>query len=85
MEHLIQGAILLFSAAAVILLTAGSRRVQLAGCLAGLVGQPLWFYTTWLNGQWGIFALCLVYACFYIRGVWVRMKDPRKPFEEHLL
>jgi len=37
-------------------------------CLFGLLGQPLWFYTTWKSGQWGIFALSFVYTFAWIKG-----------------
>ena len=41
----------------------------------GLLGQPLWFYTAYKSGQWGIFALCFWYTYAWARGFynhWVR-------------
>ena len=32
-------------------------------CLFGLVAQPFWFYTTYINEQWGMFAVTI--ACTY--------------------
>lgn len=39
-------------------------------CIFGLVGQPFWFYATYKAGQWGIFALCFLYAYSWSRGIW---------------
>jgi len=41
----------------------------------GLLGQPIWFYTTYKAGQWGIFCLCFFYTFAWARGFynhWVR-------------
>lgn len=37
-------------------------------CIFGLLGQPLWFYTTWQAQQWGIFALSIIYTLAWIKG-----------------
>lgn len=34
----------------------------------GLLGQPFWFWTTYTHGQYGMFALCFLYAACYLRG-----------------
>jgi len=48
-----------------------SRRAERRkyACIFGLLGQPLWFYTTWSAGQWGIFALSLVYTVAWFKGL----------------
>lgn len=38
-------------------------------CIFGLIGQPLWFYTTWQAEQWGIFVLSFAYTFAWIKGV----------------
>lgn len=48
-------------------------------CVCGLLAQPFWFYTTWVNGQWGIFALCFLYSWAWAQGVrtyWIRGTAP---------
>lgn len=40
-------------------------------CLFGLAGQPFWFYTTYVEEQWGIFALSFIYTIAWGRGVFV--------------
>ncbi|OQY19600.1 MAG: hypothetical protein B6I36_03735 [Desulfobacteraceae bacterium 4572_35.1] len=38
-------------------------------CIVGLIGQPLWFHTSWQAQQWGIFILAFFYTWAWIRGV----------------
>lgn len=46
-------------------------------CIAGLCAQPFWFYTTAINGQWGIFALSFAYTWSWARGVRTYWWRPR--------
>ncbi|MGI4936364.1 MAG: hypothetical protein ACRYF5_06415 [Janthinobacterium lividum] len=39
-------------------------------CIFGLIGQPFWFYTSYQAGQWGVFALSVLYAGAWLRGLW---------------
>ena len=57
-------------------MTAKSKKVQFAGCVIALLGQPFWLYTTWVNGQWGMFALAVIFVLSFAKGIWVRW--PRK-------
>lgn len=44
-------------------------------CIFGLLGQPFWFYSAYVAEQWGIFALCFLYALSWARGFrtqWLR-------------
>jgi hypothetical protein len=38
-------------------------------CLFGMAGQPFWFYSAYKAEQWGIFALCVLYAVAWARGI----------------
>ena len=38
-------------------------------CIFGLLGQPFWFYSAYMNAQWGIFVLCIFYTLAWARGV----------------
>lgn len=38
-------------------------------CIFGLLSQPFWFWSAWHAQQWGIFALCFIYAACWVRGV----------------
>lgn len=61
--------IALFGATAVFLSQDSRESWRRWACVAGLLGQPFWFYATWKAGQWGILALCFVYALSWARGV----------------
>ena len=41
----------------------------------GLLSQPFFFYTAWIHGQWGLFALSAFYTLAWLRGIkayWIR-------------
>lgn len=41
----------------------------------GLVGQPFWFYTSYVNDQWGIFILSIFYTyAWYVgfKNYWIK-------------
>jgi hypothetical protein len=57
--------------AAVFLSQDQRANVRRYACLFGLAGQPAWFWTTWHAKQYGIFALCILYAFSWVRGFYV--------------
>jgi hypothetical protein len=57
--------------AAVFLSQCKSESLRRYACLFGLASQPAWFWTTWHAGQYGIFALCVLYAGSWLRGFYV--------------
>jgi len=61
--------IALFGVTAVFLSQDEREEYRRWACIAGLAGQPFWFYATWHAGQWGMFALCFLYALSWARGV----------------
>ena len=40
------------------------------GYIAGLLGQPFWFYTTIQAEQWGIVILCFWYTYAWAQGAY---------------
>lgn len=52
------------------------------GAVVGFVTQPFWFYTTYHNKQWGVFALCFVYAWAWIDGIYVGFWKKNKEEKE---
>lgn len=46
-------------------------------CLFGMAGQPFWLIATAKAGQWGIFAMSLLYTYSWARGVWNNWLKPR--------
>lgn len=65
-----QVGIAVFGLLAIFLTTDRNPRVQRFACLAGLCGQPFWFWATYDARQWGIFAMAFVYTLLWARGAW---------------
>ncbi|MBI2599505.1 nicotinamide mononucleotide transporter [Candidatus Daviesbacteria bacterium] len=40
------------------------------GFVAGLLAQPFWFITSYLNHQWGVFLVSLIYSISWIYGIY---------------
>lgn len=40
-----------------------------------LIGQPAWFYTSYITGQWGVFILSLWFTYNNIRGLRNHWRD----------
>lgn len=40
------------------------------GYILGLLGQPFWFYETYTNDQWGLFALTVFYTYSWCQGIY---------------
>jgi hypothetical protein len=43
----------------------------------GMLGQPFWFYAWWKIKQWGIFAVSVLYALAWMKGLWVLWISPK--------
>lgn len=81
MTGLEQIGIAIFGVAAIRLSQDERESVRRWACLFGMLAQPFWFYTTAVNGQWGIFALSFFYTWAWWKGVrmyWLR-KDAGQP------
>jgi len=65
-----QIAIALFGVTAVFLSQSQDANQRKYACIFGLIGQPFWFYSAWISGQWGIFALCFLYTWAWAKGFW---------------
>lgn len=72
-----QIAIALFGALAAWLSQATTLRYRRWACIFGMLGQPAWFYAAWQAGQWGIFAVCVIYCGAWMRGLWVYWIAPK--------
>lgn len=73
-----QIAIALFGALAAWLSQARTDNLRRWACIFGMLGQPFWFYAAWQAQQWGIFAVCVMYAGAWVRGLWVYWLAPRR-------
>ncbi len=71
-QDVVQAVLLVLSGTAVYLLASKNERRQFVGCLIGICGQPLWLWSAWIHGQWGIFILSVVFLYSYGRGAIAR-------------
>lgn len=60
--------IALFGVTAVFLSQDSRANVRRWACIFGLMSQPFWFTAAWRAQQWGILALCSLYALSWARG-----------------
>lgn len=60
--------IAIFGVIAVWLSQAANEHQRRYACLFGLASQPFWFWSAYSAEQWGIFALCVLYAASWLRG-----------------
>ena len=58
--------IVVFGAGAIILVAKKNKW----GFVLGLISQPFWFFTSFINGQWGVFFVNIIYAGTWIFGIY---------------
>ncbi|MCX6726185.1 MAG: nicotinamide mononucleotide transporter [Candidatus Shapirobacteria bacterium] len=56
----------IFGVAAIILVAKKNKW----GFVLGLISQPFWYITSFVNKQWGIFFLTIVYTGSWILGIY---------------
>ena len=62
-----QAAIVFFSGLSI---WAFSGKRYRLGFLSGLCGQPFWFFTSFHDGQWGVFLVSIWFTLNHARGLW---------------
>ncbi len=50
-------------------LLAGKNSYSKWGFVIGLLNQPLWLYSFYINGQWGMFVVAIWFTINYIRAI----------------
>lgn len=73
-----QVAIAVLGAAAAWLSQARSECFRRWACIFGMLGQPFWFYASWKAEQWGIFAVSVLYALAWMKGLWIHWIRPTR-------
>lgn len=68
MRDLVQAGLVVFSMAAVILLT--GKRHQRWGHVAGLCSQPFWIVSALDAGTWGVTVMAVAYTVLWCRGIY---------------
>lgn len=61
--------LLVFGLLCVFFLSCKDIKYMKYGFICGIVAQPLWIYSTYLTGQWGMMILSFFHAALYSRGL----------------
>ena len=77
LQPLLQLLILLSGVVIIVLISSQRRRLRLLCYGLGLISEPLWFWTAWVHGQWGIYLMSLWYMLACAWGIWNTWKSPR--------
>jgi nicotinamide riboside transporter PnuC len=56
------------------------------GFVFGLISQPFWFITSFINKQWGVLFVSIIYTCSWAYGIYewffknkrIKLKNARK-------
>jgi len=67
-----QAMILVTSLVSIILIAKKSKW----GWVVGLAAQPFWYYTSYVNGQWGVFLNSVMYTFAWAYGAWKWFSEP---------
>lgn len=67
---MIQLLIALTGGIAILLTQISNQNLRKYAPIFGILGQPFWFYTSYVNGQWGIFVLTIFYAYAWSIGLY---------------
>lgn len=62
--------IAIFGVLAIWLSQSQSYEARKWASVAGLIGQPFWFWASYTSEQWGILALSVAYSAAWSRGFW---------------
>lgn len=54
--------------------------VRRSACVLGVLSQPLWFHISWQSGQYGVFALCVVYMAVWLQAFYKHWIKPLNIF-----
>ena len=55
------------------------------GFVIGIISQPFWFITSFINQQWGVFLVSIVYTLSWAFGIyeWFSKDRKKKPHSIH--
>jgi nicotinamide riboside transporter PnuC len=57
------------------LMASQDPRMRYYAGLVGLFGEPFWFFTAWVNAQYGVMMLVLVYGVNWARLAYFNWKE----------
>lgn len=76
LDTIAQIGITIFGVSAIILVAKKNKW----GFVLGLISQPFWFITSFINHQWGVFFLSIIYVFSWSLGIyeWFYKDEKRK-------
>lgn len=74
MDLIAQIFIMVLGTCAIWLANSKTKKARFYGALCGLISQPAWFYTSFVNGQWGVFIIAFIYTAAWIKGLIINRK-----------
>ncbi|MFH1175625.1 MAG: hypothetical protein V1698_02795 [bacterium] len=74
LDKICQIIILLLAPIAILLI---SKKIKW-GFVVGMASQPFWIATSYLNKQWGVFAVSLLYLFVWANGIYEWFLKPGK-------
>lgn len=75
-EQIIQVMIAVTGCLSLCLVTRENQKLNKWAPVVGLIGQPFWLYTSFIEGEWGIFILSVVYTLIWfdsLRKNWFQL------------
>lgn len=75
---MIQLIILIGGALTIYLISRTSLYAKIIGFAVGFLIEPFWLYDAWVDGNWGIFILCIVYTVCYAQGFRSHLNERNK-------
>jgi len=57
-------------------------------CIFGLLGQPFWFYASYIADQWGAFTLCFFFTVAWIKSLkeyWIDKSSNKLSNDEYYI
>lgn len=75
-NDVVQALLMIFSAAAIGLVTSDDPKRRRWGPVFGILGQPFWIYSAFHSGQWGICVLSIWYTVQWVKAIHTMWVSP---------
>lgn len=69
-DYLCQGVIICTGFTSLYLFASQDAKTRMWAGVIGLIGEPFWLTTAFINGQWGVVLLAMVYGVNWVRVIY---------------